>query len=151
MEHHPVEDRPLRMPRTIHSRHGGKNAPRNRPMSWIRPHLPEKTLSPPPRTRKSIKKTSTGVVAQQERQETTGDIIGIITNEQNKIKAWTQSDPKSPDFRWTDAWEDGHYVILIGVEGDNLVFENPSLLGTRGYIPCSEFLGRWRDYEGEPP
>jgi len=30
---------------------------------------------------------------------------------QNEIKAWPQSDPKSPDFRWTDAWEDGHYVI----------------------------------------
>jgi hypothetical protein len=86
MEKHPIKDSPLRMPGTIHSRHGGKKAPRNRPMSWIRPHLPEKTLSPPPRTRKSIKKTSTGVVAQQERQETTGDIIGIITNAQNKIR-----------------------------------------------------------------
>jgi len=67
------------------------------------------------------------------------------------IQAWTQSDLKSSDFRWDNMWEDGHYVILIGVEGDNLVFEDPSLLGTRGFIPRTEFLGRWHDYEGEPP
>lgn len=67
------------------------------------------------------------------------------------IQAWTQSDLKSPDFRWADDWEDGHYVVLIGIEGDDLVFEDPSLLGTRGFIPRTEFLSRWHDYEGEPP
>ena len=67
------------------------------------------------------------------------------------IQAWTVSDIKSPGFRWADDWEDGHYVVLIGVEDGNLVFEDPSLLGTRGYIPRAEFLERWRDYEGEPP
>jgi predicted double-glycine peptidase len=67
------------------------------------------------------------------------------------IQAWTLSDVESPGFRWADVWEDGHYVVLIGVDGANLVFEDPSLLGTRGFIPRAEFIERWHDYEGEPP
>lgn len=67
------------------------------------------------------------------------------------IQAWTNTDLKNSHFHWADDWEDGHYVVLIGVEGENLVFEDPSLLGTRGFIPRAEFLDRWRDYEGEPP
>lgn len=67
------------------------------------------------------------------------------------IQAWTSADVRSRGFHWAEAWEDGHYVVLIGVDGENLVFEDPSLLGTRGYIPRAEFLDRWRDYEGNPP
>jgi len=67
------------------------------------------------------------------------------------LQAWTSADVESDGFRWADAWEDGHYVVLIGIEGETLIFEDPSLLGARGYIPRAEFLERWRDYEGEPP
>jgi len=42
MEKHPVEDGPLRMPRTIHSRHSRGKASRNGPISWIGPRLPGK-------------------------------------------------------------------------------------------------------------
>jgi len=50
MKKHPVENGPLRMPGTIHSRHGGRNVPRNGPTSQIRPDLLEKT--PRARTRR---------------------------------------------------------------------------------------------------
>jgi hypothetical protein len=43
MEQHPVEDRALRMPRSIDSRHGGRRASRNGPPSRIGPRLPGKT------------------------------------------------------------------------------------------------------------
>jgi hypothetical protein len=43
MENHPVEDGPLRMSRTIDSRHGERKALRNGPKSRIRPRLPGKT------------------------------------------------------------------------------------------------------------
>ena len=36
-------------------------------------------------------------------------------------------------------WGPAHYV------------EAPSLLGSRGVIPRTEFLERWHDYEGKPP
>jgi len=52
---------------------------------------------------------------------------------------------------WTEIWDDGHYMVLLGLDAENLYFEDPSLLGVRGVIPRAEFVDRWHDYEGEPP
>lgn len=53
----------------------------------------------------------------------------------------------TPD-RWEDTWEDGHYMVVIGVDSRNVYFEDPSLLGTRGSIPIDEFLTRWHYCQG---
>jgi len=63
------------------------------------------------------------------------------------LQAWREKDDKP----WTEIWEDGHYLDLLGMDSDNLYFEDPSLLGSRGFIPRAEFIDRWHDYEGEPP
>jgi predicted double-glycine peptidase len=63
------------------------------------------------------------------------------------IQAWREGQDKP----WAETWEDGHYVILLGMDAANMYFEDPSLLGTRGVIVRREFLDRWHDYEGEPP
>ncbi|MCJ7485749.1 MAG: cysteine peptidase family C39 domain-containing protein [Candidatus Aminicenantes bacterium] len=63
------------------------------------------------------------------------------------LQAWRSS----ADRPWAETWDDGHYMVLLGADRDNLYFEDPSLLGTRGTIPRSEFLDRWHDYEGDPP
>ena len=63
------------------------------------------------------------------------------------IQAWREGQGRP----WPETWEDGHYVILLGADAANLYFEDPSLLGSRGFIPRREFLDRWHDYEGEPP
>lgn len=55
------------------------------------------------------------------------------------------------DLPWAETWDDGHYMVLLGADRDNLYFEDPSLLGSRGTIPRSEFIDRWHDYEGTPP
>jgi uncharacterized protein len=65
------------------------------------------------------------------------------------IQAWPDSSTTKPD--WEKDWEDGHYVVVIGMDEFNIYVEDPSLLGTRGVISQSEFLKRWHDYEGEPP
>jgi predicted double-glycine peptidase len=65
------------------------------------------------------------------------------------IQAW--SDSKTPGFSWAKDWEDGHYVIIIGLDAKNVYVEDPSLLGSRGMIPRAEFVERWHDYEGKPP
>jgi predicted double-glycine peptidase len=67
------------------------------------------------------------------------------------LQAWTVGNPSRAGFAWADDWEDGHYVVLIGLDGQRLIFEDPSLLGTRGVIGRDEFFARWHDYEGEPP
>ncbi|MEN6560023.1 MAG: C39 family peptidase [Acidobacteriota bacterium] len=63
------------------------------------------------------------------------------------LQAWRDS----PDAPWTETWDDGHYMVLLGMDAANLYFEDPSLLGARGVIPRAEFVDRWHDYEGEPP
>ncbi len=65
------------------------------------------------------------------------------------IQAWTDARPAG--FTWREDWEDGHYIIVLGLDDDNVYVEDPSLLGTRGLIPRREFLDRWHDYTGEPP
>lgn len=52
---------------------------------------------------------------------------------------------------WSKTWDDGHYMVLLGADRENLYFEDPSLLGERGVIPRQEFVERWHDYEGDPP
>jgi predicted double-glycine peptidase len=63
------------------------------------------------------------------------------------LQAWRDR----ADLPWTETWDDGHYMVLLGMDGENLYFEDPSLLGSRGTIPRSEFVDRWHDYEGDPP
>lgn len=65
------------------------------------------------------------------------------------IQAWKENLKQGPD--WKSNWEDGHYVVLIGMDERNIYVEDPSLLGSRGIIPQQEFLDRWHDYEGDPP
>jgi predicted double-glycine peptidase len=63
------------------------------------------------------------------------------------LQAWRER----TDVPWTETWDDGHYMVLIGMDARNLYFEDPSLLGVRGVIPRDEFVDRWHDYEGRPP
>jgi predicted double-glycine peptidase len=61
------------------------------------------------------------------------------------IQAWQENDPTPDD--WTDNWEDGHYVVLVGLDKDYLYVMDPSTHLSYGYIPRAELPGRWHDYE----
>ena len=65
------------------------------------------------------------------------------------IQDWT--DHPEVETHWEDDWEDGHYVIIIGVDDRYVYVEDPSLLGSRGMIAQGDFLKRWHDYAGDPP
>lgn len=56
------------------------------------------------------------------------------------IQAWAD---KPVDYA-TD-WKDGHYVVAVAYDGDNVYFMDPSTLGNYTYIPVAEFLVRWHD------
>jgi predicted double-glycine peptidase len=57
------------------------------------------------------------------------------------IQAW----PDRPQQRYRDDWEDGHYVIVVGVTRERIIVEDPSVLGSRGWLGHGEFLERWHD------
>src|SRR5262249_42002099 len=44
-----------------------------------------------------------------------------------ELQAWSDA----PRTSWTDDWDDGHYAIAVAVEGDRVIFEDPSVLGSR--------------------
>lgn len=59
------------------------------------------------------------------------------------LQAWSGT----PRTSWADAWDDGHYAIVIAVEGDVLVFEDPSVLGSRAFLSRRELEERWHDID----
>jgi predicted double-glycine peptidase len=60
------------------------------------------------------------------------------------IQAWPE---KKVDF--AKDWNDGHYVVAVGYDGQNVYFMDPSTLGNYTYIPRSQFLQRWHDTDGK--
>jgi predicted double-glycine peptidase len=62
------------------------------------------------------------------------------------IQAW--SEPSHRDAgTWETSWEDGHYVVAVGLDGRNLYVMDPSVRGRYGFIPRAELLRRWHDFE----
>jgi predicted double-glycine peptidase len=48
---------------------------------------------------------------------------------------------------WSEVWDSGHYMSVIGVDDNYVYFMDPSLLGSRGVIPRKEFEERWHDID----
>lgn len=65
----------------------------------------------------------------------------VIVNYQ----AWP--DKSKTEEEWQKDYSDGHYSVLIGFKGDDIVLEDPSVLGKRIKIPVGEFMDRWHDKE----
>lgn len=61
------------------------------------------------------------------------------------IQAWR--DPKRTQD-WTTDWDDGHYLVVIGYDRDNLFFMDPDTIGHYAFIPQGEFMDRWHDIVG---
>jgi len=60
------------------------------------------------------------------------------------MQAWR--DNTSPPF-WADDWDDGHYLVVIGLGNENAYLEDLPILGARSMIPRNEFLARWHDLD----
>ena len=57
------------------------------------------------------------------------------------IQAW-RSDKKKKN--WEDGWRNGHYVVPIGYDDNNLYFEDPAS-EHRTYLTFAEMDRRWHD------
>jgi predicted double-glycine peptidase len=62
-----------------------------------------------------------------------------------ELQAWHGD--KAPGFRWKDAWEDGHYVVLVGIDAERAYFMDPVAVAGYAYLPLAELPERWHDYE----
>jgi ABC-type bacteriocin/lantibiotic exporter with double-glycine peptidase domain len=48
---------------------------------------------------------------------------------------------------WKDTWEDGHFVVLVAMDGGHAYFMDPSASAGYGFIPLAELEERWHDYD----
>lgn len=61
-------------------------------------------------------------------------------------QAWAED--RGDDFCWAEDWEHGHYMVVIGVDGDRIYLEDPALKECREVLPIDEFNERWHNYMG---
>lgn len=47
------------------------------------------------------------------------------------------------NINWTSSQQNGEYMVIVGVDSQNIYLEDPNILGSTGYIPIQEFLDRW--------
>lgn len=50
-----------------------------------------------------------------------------------------------PGSTYIDAWDEGHYAVVVGYDQDCFYFMDPSTLGNYTYIATAAFLARWHD------
>jgi predicted double-glycine peptidase len=58
-------------------------------------------------------------------------------------QAWKDNTTNTQN--WTDDQNNSHYMVVIGIDNENIYFEDPAVIGSRGYTPNQEFLDRWHD------
>ena len=66
------------------------------------------------------------------------------------IQAWPAQEPSHGQaVPWETTWDDGHYVVAVGLDSNSLYVMDPSVRGSYGFIPRAELLRRWHDFELE--
>ncbi len=65
-----------------------------------------------------------------------------------EAQAWGTVDGIAvPNFDYTNAWDQGHYMVVIGLDDQNIYFMDPSASGSRALLSLQEFLPRWHDLD----
>jgi predicted double-glycine peptidase len=59
------------------------------------------------------------------------------------LQAW----PEERVADWSTRWEDGHYVVVVGVSRDRVYVMDPSVRTGYAYLTRKEFAARWHDYD----
>jgi len=48
---------------------------------------------------------------------------------------------------WRTNWEDGHYVVVVGLSRERIYVMDPSVRTGYAYLTRDQFLARWHDYD----
>jgi predicted double-glycine peptidase len=61
------------------------------------------------------------------------------------VQAWSSAQVRD----WRSNWEDGHYVVIVGLTDDRVYLMDPSVRTGYAYLTRSQFIERWHDYDIE--
>lgn len=62
------------------------------------------------------------------------------------IQAWVDEEVLKKKS-WSEIWDNGHYVNLVGMDHHYAYFMDPSVPTSYAFIPLGELVERWHDYE----
>jgi predicted double-glycine peptidase len=87
-----------------------------------------------------------GLAARYRRDVTLADLAAALGRGETVIvdlQAWAGA-PRD----WRGDWDDGHYVVLVALDGRRAYFMDPSTAGGYAFIGREELERRWHDVEG---
>lgn len=58
------------------------------------------------------------------------------------VQAWSAA-----RRHWREDWEDGHYVVLVGLDAHVAYVMDPAAVGGFAYLPAFELASRWHDLD----
>lgn len=76
-------------------------------------------------------------VAELRRHAERGDTVIIA------IQAW----PLRVFADWSEVWDDGHWVVVVGFDGDRVIVMDPSTFEGYAYVDEAELPLRWHDLD----
>ena len=47
-----------------------------------------------------------------------------------------------------DEWDSGHYIVVLGVDKDNVYFQDPYVLMSKAFMPRKLFEAHWHQIMG---
>lgn len=62
------------------------------------------------------------------------------------IQAWGTYGPST---NFEEVWEDGHYVVLVNLINNDIVFMDPSVAGQYASMSRNQFESRWHDWSDD--
>ena len=81
------------------------------------------------------------------RADLTLDDLGRALSRGAVVIAAIQAWPTDRIADWRADWEDGHYVVVVGLSNDRVYVMDPSVRTGYAYLHRNEFLARWHDYD----
>ncbi len=105
---------------------------------------PDKGVNPPA----IVKAAQARGLTAELRQGMTIREIAELVHEGSPVLVALQAWSDKPRSSYRDDWDDGHYAIIIAVNHDKVVFEDPSVFGSRAVLSRQEFEDRWHDTDG---
>jgi len=57
------------------------------------------------------------------------------------LQAWSESKP--PRGGYKGRWDNAHFAIVVAIDDEGILFEDPALEGARAYLTIPEFESRW--------
>ena len=105
---------------------------------------PNKGVNPPAIVRAA---RARGLTAELRQRMTVCEIAEIV-HAGSPVLVALQAWSDKPRSSYREDWDDGHYAIIVAVNQDAVVFEDPSVLGSRAVLSRREFEDRWHDTDG---